>query len=105
MGKKFVEVSKYPPVIRDISFIVDVASFNANLFYDIARDVIGESFIEEMKMIDEYEDAARFGPGKKSYAFRIVYRHLDRTLTNEEVDALHHALEAKVREEFKATVR
>lgn len=101
----YQEVSKYPPITRDISFIVDKATFNINRFYEIAREVIGDEYIEEMKLLDEFENAAKFGAGKKSYTFRIVYRHLDRTLTNEEVDKLHHALEEQVRKEFSATVR
>ena len=98
-------VSKYPPVTRDISFIVDKATFNINRFYEIAREVIGDEYIEEMKLLDEYTNDVKFGPGNVSYAFRIIYRHLDRTLTSEEVDKLHHALEDQVRKEFSATVR
>ena len=101
----YQSVSKYPPVTRDISFIVNKSVFNVNRFYEIAREVIGDEYIEEMKQLDEYADEAKFGAGKTSYTFRVVYRHLDRTLTNEEVDKMHHALEEKVREEFGATVR
>jgi phenylalanyl-tRNA synthetase alpha chain len=101
----YQEVSKYPPITRDISFIVDKETFNINRFYEIAREVIGDEYIEEMKLLDEYTNDVKFGPGNVSYAFRIVYRHLDRTLTSEEVDKLHHALEDQVRKEFGATVR
>lgn len=98
-------VSKYPPVTRDISFIVDKATFNINRFYEIAREVVDDELIEEMKLLDEFENEAKFGAGKKSYTFRIVYRSLDRTLTNDEVDVMHHAIEDKVRTEFGAVVR
>jgi len=98
-------VSKYPPVVRDISFIVDKATFNINRFYEIAREVVDDELIEEMKLLDEFENDAKFGAGKKSYTFRVVYRSLDRTLTSEEVDALHCAIEDKVRAEFGAVVR
>lgn len=101
----FQEVSKYPPVTRDISFVVDNTTFNINRFYEIAREVIGDEFIEEMKLLDEFENEEKFGKNKKSYTFRIVYRHLDRTLTSAEVDAMHHALEEKIKEEFSAVVR
>ncbi|MGC9968145.1 MAG: hypothetical protein ABSC29_00195 [Minisyncoccia bacterium] len=105
LDRLYQSVSKYPPVTRDISFIVDKNVFNVNRFYEITREVIGDEYIEEMKQLDEYADEAKFGAGKTSYTFRIVYRHLDRTLTNEEVDSMHHALEEKVKEEFGATVR
>lgn len=103
MGTKFVEVSKYPPVIRDISFIVP-STFAPNDYFDLVRDVAG-GFVEQVELIDEYENEAKFGKGKKSYAYRVVYRSNDRTLTSEEVDAMHHTLEEKTALEFGATVR
>ena len=105
LDHEYQEVSKYPPIIRDISFIVDAATFNINRYYEVVREVVGDEFVEEMKLLDEYENKEKFGAGKKSYAFRVVYRRNDRTLTNEEVDVLHHALEKKTAEEFAATVR
>lgn len=98
-------VSKYPPVIRDISFIVDKKSFNQYRYYELAREVIGSELIEEMKLLDEYEDEVRFGKGKASYTFRIVYRHLNHTLTNEEVDILQKKLEEEAVSEFGAIIR
>lgn len=104
LGQKFKEVSKFPAVVRDISFIVDSASFAPNNYFDVVRDVVGDT-AEEMALIDEYENAAKFGEGKKSYAYRITYRSLTNTLTDEEVNTLHKELEQKTREIFNATVR
>jgi phenylalanyl-tRNA synthetase alpha chain len=103
MGQKFVEVSKYPPVIRDISFVVP-KSFAPNDYFDLVRDIAGD-LVEQVELIDEYENAERFGANKKSYAYRITYRSSDRTLTNDEVDALHKQIEAATAKEFGATVR
>jgi phenylalanyl-tRNA synthetase alpha chain len=103
MGNKFMEVSKYPPVIRDISFIVP-KTFSPNDYFDLVRDIAGD-LVEQVELIDQYENDAKFGVDKKSYAYRITYRSSDRTLTNEEVDVLHHTLEQKTAEEFDATVR
>lgn len=103
MGTKFVEVSKYPPVIRDISFIVS-KTFTPNDYFDLVRDIAGD-LVEQVELIDQYENDAKFGADKKSYAYHVVYRSNDRTLTNEEVDVMHHALEKKTAEEFGAVVR
>jgi len=103
MGQKFEEVSKYPPVIRDISFIVP-KTFAPNDYFDLVRDIAGD-LVEQVELIDEYENAERFGADKKSYAYRITYRSSDRTLTNEEVDVLHKKIEAATAKEFSATVR
>jgi phenylalanyl-tRNA synthetase alpha chain len=103
MGQKFVEVSKYPPVIRDISFIVP-KTFSPNDYFDLVRDIAGD-LVEQVELIDEYANDEKFGVDKKSYAYRIIYRAGDRTLTNEEVDVLHHTIEEKTAQEFGATVR
>ncbi len=104
LGTKFKEVSKYPAVIRDISFVTDSATFQPNVYFDIVRDVIGD-MAEEMALVDEYENAAKFGEGKKSYAYRITYRSLERTLTDGEVNDLHKKLEEETKKVFNATVR
>ena len=68
------------------------------------RDVIGD-LAEEMALIDEYENVEKFGAGKKSYAYRITYRSLDHTLTDEEVNNLHALLEQETKNVFNAVVR
>jgi phenylalanyl-tRNA synthetase alpha chain len=103
MGQKFVEVSKYPPVIRDISFIVP-KTFAPNDYFDLVRDIAGD-LVEQVELIDEYANDEKFGADKKSYAYRIIYRSSDRTLTNEEVDVLHKKIEEETVKEFGAVVR
>ena len=103
LGTKFVQVSKYPPVIRDISFVVD-STFAPNDYFDLVRDIVGD-LAEEMSLVDQYENEKKFGKGKKSYAYRITYRSLERTLTDAEVNALHKKLEEKTKEVFNATIR
>lgn len=104
LGQKYKEVSKYPPSVRDISFIAS-KGFSPNDFFDLIRQVVGDELLEEVKLLDQYENDEKFGADKKSYAFRIVYRSLERTLTGEEVDQLHKKLESQVRAAFDAVVR
>jgi len=111
LGQKFVEVSKFPPVVRDISFIVP-KTFSPNDYFDLVRDIAGElapnkaeRLVEQVELIDQYENDAKFGADKKSYAYRITYRSQDRTLTNEEVDMLHKKIETATAKEFGAVVR
>ena len=103
LGETFVPVSKYPPVVRDISFIVS-KDFVPNNYFDLVRD-IGGNVVEEVKLLDRYENDERFGTDKISYAYRITYRSLTRTLTNDEVDQLHQALEEATKREHQATIR
>src|SRR5690606_32505240 len=91
LGSEFHEVSKYPPVVRDISFIVP-KTFVPNDYFDLARDV-AKDLIEEIELIDRYENDEKFGADKVSYAYRLTYRSIERTLTSAEVDELHAKLE------------
>ena len=103
LGNKFTEVSKYPPIVRDISFIVP-NTFIPNDYFDLVREN-APGLIEEVKLLDKYENAEKFGADKISYAFRIVYRSLDRTLTSLEIDEIHKKIEEATKETFGAQIR
>lgn len=103
LGQKFTEVSKYPPVVRDISFVV-AKNFVPNDYFDLVRDAGGE-LVEEVKLLDKYENPEKFGSDKTSYTYRTIYRSMERTLTNEEVDKIHKEIEERTKKEFSAQVR
>ena len=103
LGTEFKEVSKYPPVIRDISFIVE-KSFVPNDYFDLVRDV-AKDLVEQVELIDRYENDEKFGADKVSFAYRVTYRSIARTLTNAEIDTLHKELEETTRATYNATVR
>ena len=88
LGNEFKEVSKYPPITRDISFVVK-KTFVPNNYFDLIRD-LGGDIVEEVQLIDKYEDANKFGQDNVSYTYRIVYRSMDRTLISEEVDKINN---------------
>lgn len=103
LGQKFKEVSKYPAITRDISFVVP-KTFVPNNYFDLVRDVVGD-IAEEMSLLDEYENEEKFGAGNKSYAYRIIYRSIERTLTDGEVNDLHKKLEEETKKTFGAQIR
>jgi len=103
LGQKFVEVSKYPPIVRDISFVVQ-NDFIPNDYFDFVRET-APGIVEEVSLLDKYENAEKFGENKISYAYRITYRSLDKTLTSGEVDEVHKKLETETAKDFKATIR
>lgn len=102
-GQKFLEVSKYPPVIRDISFIVD-KSFEPNNYFELIRD-IGGNLVEEVELLDKYENVAKFGPDKVSYTYRITYRSTERTLAAEEIEPLQSEVYQQTAKQFNAELR
>ncbi len=103
LGQKFVEVSKYPPITRDISFIVD-NTFVPNNYFDLVRDIAGD-LVEEVTLLDKFEDDKKFGKDKISYTYRVIYRSPDKTLKTEEVEPLQNKLYEETKKQFKAELR
>ena len=103
INSKFKEVSKFPATLRDISFIID-KNINLNNYYEIVRDY-ADDLIEEVKLLDEYENKEKFGKDKKSYTFRIVYRSSERTLINEEINKIQGEIRKKTEQDLGALLR
>jgi phenylalanyl-tRNA synthetase alpha chain len=103
LGRKYEEVSKYPPTTRDISFIVD-KDVALNNYYEIVREYAG-NLIEEVKLLDTFENEKKFGAGKVSHTFRIIYRSPERTLTNDEVNAIQEKIRERTEKELNAVLR
>ena len=98
-----MEVSKYPPIVRDISFVVP-KDFIPNDYFDLIRD-IGGDLVEQVELLDKYEDANKFGEGKISYTYRVVYRSPERTLKTEEVEPLQNLLYEQTKIQYNAQLR
>lgn len=103
LGTKFQEVSKYPPITRDISFIVN-NDFIPNNYFDLIRD-IGGNLVEQVELLDKYENAEKFGEGKVSYTYRVVYRSPEKTLTTEEIEPLQEKLYNETKAIYNAELR
>lgn len=103
LGNKFQEVSKFPPIVRDISFVV-TNDFVPNNYFDLIRD-IGKDLVEEVKLVDKYENVEKFGADKASYTYRIVYRSAERTLETKEIDPIQEKIYEETKSQFKAEVR
>ncbi len=103
LGNKYREVSKFPPITRDISFIVD-KKFIPNNYFDLIRD-LGGDLVEEVRLLDKYSNLKKFGPDKISYTYRIIYRKSDRTLLSNEVDKIQEKIYSETAKQFKAELR
>ncbi|MEY2426666.1 MAG: phenylalanyl-tRNA synthetase alpha chain [Actinomycetota bacterium] len=97
-------VSAMPAVRRDVSVAVDVGDAVEELG-DRVRDALGDDAdaVEEVSVVaqTDYADlpaaaVERMGmtPGQKNVLVRIVLRHLDRTLTDAEANALRDRIYA-----------
>jgi len=97
---KFKPYSKFPTCYKDIAFWVP-AGFNENEFFQAVRGISGD-LAETVDCIDKFVHPKT---GRESQCFRINYRHMDRSLTNEEVDTFQVKLREAVSSELKCELR
>ena len=97
---KFKPYSKYPTCYKDIAFWVN-DDFSENNFHELVRKVTGD-LVENVEIIDEFTHPKT---KRKSVCFRINYRHMDRSLTNEEVDKYQFSLRDLVASEMNCELR
>ncbi|KAM3577627.1 hypothetical protein VYU27_000503 [Nannochloropsis oceanica] len=99
---KFSPFSKYPPCYKDVSFWVDpVAGFNNNDFFEIVRGVGGD-LVESVVLVDEFVHPKT---GRGSKCFRVNYRSMERSLTNDEIDVLQEEVRKQMAEALKVELR
>ena len=90
---KFKSFSKYPVCWKDISFWSPNHSLvTENDFCELVREVAG-SLVEKVELRDCFEDKSN---NRSSLCFRVHYRSLERTLTNEEIDGLQFSIREQV---------
>ena len=96
---------RFPAAERDVAVVVaDTDDFSAaRLTMEIKR--VGGESLESVTPFDVYTDPEQIGSGRKSIAFRLVFRAPDRTLTDEELDAVMSAIHSYLEEEIGAEVR
>lgn len=88
---KFKPYSKYPACYKDVTFWIP-ENFNENNFHELVRGVAGD-LVESVELIDDFTNKKL---GKRSNCFRINYRDMNRSLTNEEVDKLQFQVRDKL---------
>ncbi len=103
LGNTFKEVSKYPAITRDVSFVVK-NDFVPNNYFDLIRD-LGGDLVEQVELLDKYENAEKFGESMVSYTYRIIFRSNERTLTSEEVDVISKKVYDETATLFNAKLR
>lgn len=94
-------ISVMPQCINDISFWLPDDEYASNDFYDLVRSIGGE-LIEQVSLVDNFKHPKT---GKTSHCYRIVYRHMEKTLTKDEVNVIHRQIENSAKELLRVTLR
>ncbi|WP_127510057.1 phenylalanine--tRNA ligase subunit beta [Paenibacillus humicus] len=93
---------RYPAAERDIAVTVD-AGVPAAALTAAVKEAAGE-LLESVRVFDVYT-GEKLGAGRKSVALSLVYRHPERTMTDEEVAGLHAKAVAELEQSFSAELR
>jgi phenylalanyl-tRNA synthetase alpha chain len=109
--KRFVPFSKYPACPKDVAFWVKSSSsaaggglgqeFHENDVMEIVRG-IGGDVVEDVQLVDEFVHPKT---GRRSLCYRVNWRSLERTLTNEEANAYHERVREALVEKLGVELR
>jgi phenylalanyl-tRNA synthetase beta chain len=99
---RYEPVSRFPAVTRDVAFLVrrDTPARQAET---LIRQRAGND-LESLALFDAYEGRP-LPEGYRNLAFSLTFRRLDRTLTDEEVNAAMERIRGSLREELGAQLR
>lgn len=100
--KKYEPLPRFPAAERDLALILDDSVAAGDVLSCIRKNA-GE-FFESAELFDVYT-GAQLGEGKKSLAFRIVFRAKDRTMLDEEANEARDAIVKAAEAEFGAKLR
>lgn len=98
----FSEISKFPPVRRDLAVVVE-EGVNVQTLLDGVRNDLPTS-VTDLMLFDVYRGKG-IDLGKKSLAFKVLMQDTQKTLTDEEVEAVLAHIRNVLENRFNATLR
>jgi phenylalanyl-tRNA synthetase beta chain len=101
-AKPVLELSPFQPVERDFAFVVDRAVKAADIVR--AAQSVDRKLIAGINVFDVYEGKG-IDPGKKSIAIAVTLQPREKTLTDEEIEAVAGKIVAEVGKRTGGTLR
>jgi len=98
----YTELPKYPAVQRDIALVID-----SSVTYVQVEEVTNQlalPALESFSLFDIFE-SEKLGKGKKSFALNYVFQLYDRTLTDQETEAMMKQLMDTYKNKLGAQIR
>jgi phenylalanyl-tRNA synthetase beta chain len=95
-------ISSFPIVKRDLAVVTDEKVTWANIRGCIESLKI--DYLGDIEFFDVYR-GKQIEKGKKSIAFKLIFRAEDRTLKSEDIDALQEKILANLSNSLGATLR
>ena len=98
----YTPLPRYPSTSRDIALLVDEDQSVGEMEQLIKAN--GADILERVRLFDIYR-GAQVAEGKKSVAFTLTYRDLNKTLTDDDVAKVHDLILAALKGTFNAVLR
>ena len=102
LKKRFVSLSVYPAISRDISFMIGEGVKIEEVLQALTRQ--GQPLLKEIKVTDYYK-GKQIPAGLRALTVSCLYRLDDRTLTENEVNPVHASVLSVLTEKFGAKTR
>ena len=99
---RFTPVSRFPSVTRDLAVLVDQA-VSAQQVSDCVADSAGE-LLQGLNLFDVYTDA-RLGDNQKSLGLALVLGRFDKTLTDDDAEAVVSRVKSALKKHLGAAFR
>ena len=101
-ARSFKPLPSFPAIRRDVAMVVP-----ETVSHEAVLSVVKQSkpaFLEEVELFDVFR-GKNIPAGQKSLAYAFTYRHLERTLTDAEVNAIHEKVVGQFKAQLQAVVR
>jgi phenylalanyl-tRNA synthetase beta chain len=95
-------IGQYPGVERDVALVADDALSHAAVVETVWK--VAPTELVDIRLFDVYRSDS-LGKGRKSMAYALTYRAMDRTLTDNETNALHDRVKDALRRDLAADIR
>jgi phenylalanyl-tRNA synthetase beta chain len=99
---KFIKISKFPSVRRDLAIVVDESVSLAVLQENVTVSASG--LLSELRVFDIYRGPG-IETGRKSIALGLILQDSSRTLTDVDADAVVTSVIARLRDVLSASIR
>ncbi len=93
LKKTYKPISKYPPVVEDISLVAGNEVKTENIINEIKAQSV---LVADVYLFDQFEN---------SRSFRITYLNPEKNLSSNEVSSVRKKILTSLREKFKATIK
>jgi phenylalanyl-tRNA synthetase beta chain len=100
---QFSEISRFPTVRRDLALVLE-----QNVSFGDVRQLAFRTVkktLKDVNLFDVFEDAAKLGAHKKSYAVSFVFEDAEKTLQDKEIDGFMAQLQSAFEDKLKAQIR